>query len=414
MAKLRTGIIAALDVGSTKICCFIAHMNAEGGIRVIGVAQQASAGVRNGSVIDMEAAQNAILTAISAAEELAGERIDRIFVNLSGGAIYSHIQEIEVSIAGHEIGATDIQRARERNFHIEQPEHRDLIHCLPVGYSIDGNRGIRDPRGMFGEQLGVSFHRINAAPGPVRNLKNCVARCHLDIEEVVVSPYAAGLSCLVEDEKDLGVTLVDMGGGTTTIAVFYDGQVVYADSIPVGGGHVTNDVARGLSTPVVHAERMKILYGSAVPSQSDDNEIIDVPLVGEDEHNHPNHVPRSILTGIIRPRIEETFELVRERLEFSGADRVSGRRLVLTGGASQLHGVPELAGLVLEKQVRIGRPLRISGLAEATSGPAFSTCAGLLRYGVEKYAGIIEDAPANENAPASRIFRIGQWLKESF
>ena len=414
MAKLRTGIIAALDVGSTKICCFIAHMNAEGGIRVIGVAQQASSGVRNGSVIDMEAAQNAILTAISAAEELAGERIDRIFVNLSAGPIYSHIQEIEVSIAGHEIAANDIQRARERNFLIEQPEDRDLVHCLPVGYSIDGNRGIRDPRGMFGEELGVSFHRINAAPGPIRNLKNCVARCHLDIDEVVLSSYAAGLSCLVEDERDLGVTLVDMGGGTTTIAIFYDGQVVYAESIPVGGGHVTHDVARGLSTPVAHAERMKILYGSAITSQSDDNEIIDVPLVGEDDHNHPNHVPRSILTGIIRPRIEETFELVRERIEISGADRVCGRRMVLTGGASQLHGVPELAGMVLEKQVRIGRPLRISGLAEATSGPAFSTCAGLLRYGVEKCAGFIEDAPVDEISSTSRLARIGQWLKESF
>ena len=414
MAKLRTGIIAALDVGSVKICCFIAHANTEGGIRVIGVAQQASAGVRNGSVIDMEAAQNAILTTISSAEELAGERIDRIFVNLSGGAFYSQIQEIEVSIAGHEIADTDIRRAQERNSLIEQPEDRDLIHCLPVGYSIDGNRGIRDPRGMFGERLGVSFHHINAAPGPVRNLKHCVARCHLDIEEVVISPYASALSCLVEDEKDLGVTLVDMGGGTTTIAVFYDGQIVFGDSIPVGGGHVTNDVARGLSTPVVHAERMKILYGSAIPSQSDDNEIIDVPLVGEDNHNHPNHVPRSILTGIIRPRVEETFELVRERLETSGADRVSGRRLVLTGGASQLHGVPEMAGQVLEKQVRVGRPLRISGLAEATSGPAFSTGAGLLRYGVEKFAGTLNDTPASDSLPAGRIERFGQWLKESF
>jgi len=230
----------------------------------------------------------------------------------------------------------------------------------------------------------------------------------------VISPYASALSCLVDDEKDLGVTLVDMGGGTTTIAVFYDGQIVFGDSIPVGGGHVTNDVARGLSTPVVHAERMKILYGSAIPAQSDDNEIIDVPLVGEDNHNHPNHVPRSILTGIIRPRIEETFELVRERLETSGADRVSGRRLVLTGGASQLHGVPEMAGQVLEKQVRVGRPLRISGLAEATSGPAFSTCAGLLRYGVEKYAGTLNDTPVSDSVPSGRIARFGQWLKESF
>ena len=414
MAKLRTGIISALDIGSSKICCLIAHMNAEGGIRIIGAAHQASAGVRNGAIIDMEAAQNSILTAISASEELAGERIDRVFVNLSAGAIYSHIQEIEVSIAGHEIAETDIQRARERNLQIQQPEDRDLIHCLPVGFSIDGKRGIRDPRGMFGEQLGVSFHRINAAPGPIRNLKNCVVRCHLDIEEVVVSSYASGLSCLVDDEKDLGVTLIDMGGGTTTLAVFYDGQVVYADSIPVGGSHVTNDVARGLSTPVSHAERMKILYGSAVASQSDENQVIDVPLVGEDDHNHPNHVPRSILISIIQPRIEETFELVRERLEFSGANRVSGRRLVLTGGACQLNGVPELAGTVLEKQVRVGRPLRISGLAEATSGPAFSTCAGLLRYGVEKYAGTIEDTPSNANTPASRITKISQWLKESF
>lgn len=414
MAKLRTGIIAALDIGSAKICCFIAHVNTEGGIRVIGVAQQASAGVRNGSVVDMDAAQKAVLTAVSAAEELAGERIDRIFVNLSGGKIYSHVQEIEVSIAGHEIADTDLRRAKDRNFQIEQPEDRELIHCLPVGYAIDGNTGIHDPRGMFGERLGVSFHHINAAVGPVRNLRSCVARCHLDIEEVVVSPYAAGLSCLVEDEKDLGVTLVDMGGGTTTIAVFYDGQLVFTDSIPVGGGHVTNDIARGLSTPVVHAERMKILYGSAMTSQSDDNEIIDVPLVGEDDHNQPNHVPRSILTGIIRPRIEETFELVRERLDASGAGRISGRRMVLTGGASQLHGIPELAGLVLEKQVRIGRPLRISGLAEATSGPAFSACAGLLRYGVEKYAGVIEDAPTSEDAPTGRFARIGQWLKESF
>ncbi len=414
MAKIRTGIIAALDIGSAKVCCFIAHVNADGGIRVIGVAQQAASGIRNGAVIDMEAAQAAILTAVSAAEEMAGERIDRIFVNLSAGRVYSQIQEIEVSIAGHEIAASDLRRAKERNFQIEQPEDRELIHCLPVGYSIDGNRGIHDPRGMFGERLGVSFHHINAAVGPVRNLKTCVARCHLEIEEVVMSPYASGLSCLVEDEKDLGVTLVDMGAGTTTIAVFYDGQVVFADSIPAGGGHVTNDIARGLSTPVVHAERMKILYGSAITQQSDENEMIDVPLVGEDDHNHPNHVPRSILTGIIRPRMEEIFELVRERLETSGADRLSGRRLVLTGGACQLHGIPELAGLVLEKQVRIGRPLRISGLAEATSGPAFSACSGLLRYAVEKYSGALEDTQTAENAPVGRIARLGQWIKESF
>ena len=380
---------------------------------MIGVAQQASAGVRNGSVIDMEAAQNAILTAISAAEELAGERIDRIFVNLSGGAIYSHIQEIEVSIAGHQIAATDIQRARERNFQIEQPEDRDLIHCLPVGYSIDGNRGIRDPRGMFGEQLGVSFHRINAAPGPVRNLKNCVARCHLDIEEVVVSPYASGLSCLVEDEKDLGVTLVDMGGGTTTIAVFYDGQVVFADSIPVGGGHVTNDVARGLSTPVVHAERMKILYGSAVPSQSDDNEMIDVPLVGEDDHNQPNHVPRSILTGIIRPRIEETFELVRERMEISAptayrASPCSNRRCLSAARRARTGG----HGSGKAGPYRPATPHQRVG--KATSGPAFRPAPAFCDTAWRSTLAPSKTPPRTKMHQPERIARIGQWLKESF
>ena len=414
MAKFRKTLIAALDVGSSKICCFVANVNAEGGIRVVGFAQQASAGVRNGCLVDMEAAQKAILTVVSAAEEMANERIDKIFVNLSGGKLQSKIHEIEVAIDGHEIADTDIRKAREKHFQIEKLEDSDLIHSLPVGYWVDGNRGIRDPRGMFGDLLGASFHHIKSSPGPIRNLKNCIAKCHLEINKVVVSPYASGLSCLVDDEKDLGVTLLDMGGGTTTIAVFFDGQVIFSESIPVGGLHVTNDLARGLSTSLLNAERIKILYGSAVLAQSGDNDIIDIPLVGEEEHKNINHVPRSLLTRIIRPRLEETFELVRERLDISGRGKISGRRLVLTGGASQLHGIPELSGLVLEKQVRVGRPLRISGLAEAISGPAFSTCAGLLRFGAEKSSGARDHLSYDEIEIGNRITKIGHWLKENF
>ena len=183
-------------------------------------------------------------------------------------------------------------------------------------------------------------------------MASCISRCHLEIEIAIAAPYASGLACLVEDEIDLGVTLVDMGGGTTTIAVFYDGEVVHTDSIPVGGQHVTSDIARGLSTSLTHAERMKTLYGTALGSPSDESELIDVPLVGEENNHQPNHVPRSILNGIIRPRIEETMELVRSRLNDAGMNRRAGRRLVLTGGASQLQGTRELASLILEKQVR--------------------------------------------------------------
>jgi len=411
--RTRTGLIAALDVGSSKISCFIARAGPEGGIRVVGVGHHGSNGVRNGAIVDMEEAQASILIAVGAAEQMSGERVRAVIVNLSGGNPNSRTFGIEVAIAGHEVGDSDIRRIHGHTMSHGDEHESEMIHCIPVGYSIDGNRGIRDPRGMYGETLGVDMHLVTAASGAYRNLATCVARCHLDIDDVVISPYASGLACLVEDEMDLGVTLIDMGGGTTSVAVFYDGAIVYADVVPVGGGHVTNDIARGLSTPVHHAERMKTLYGSATPSVADEREVIDVPLVGEDSHSHPNHVSRSMLVGIIRPRLEETFELVRDRLEANGLQRLAGRRLVITGGASQLQGVSELATLILEKQVRIGLPLRISGLAEATSGAAFATCAGLLRFAVENRGELDETPRISPEAQGFRFGRVGQWLKEN-
>ncbi len=247
----------------------------------------------------------------------------------------------------------------------------------------------------------------------MRNHSAAIGRSHLEVDALVVSPYAAGLSCLVEDEIDLGVTVIDMGGGTTTIGVFFDGNLVFADSVPVGGGHVTNDIARGLSTPVAHAERMKTLFGSAISASTDEREMIAVPQIGEEEDGHVNHVPKSLLVGIIAPRIEETFELVRDRLEASGFDKIAGRRVVLTGGACQLHGAREFAGLILDKQVRIGRPLRVAGLAEATAGPAFSTAVGLLHFAMSERA----EMPRAGRAPgraAERVFgRLGHWLREN-
>lgn len=381
---------------------------------MLGVGHHASTGVRNGLIVNMEAAQASILTAVTAAEEHAGERIRDVVVNVSGGSPESHIYELEVPIAGHEIGDADLRRVHSQQLDIEQREDRRLIHRIPVGYTIDGNNGVRDPRGMYGQTLGSRMHIITAAAGALRNMTTCVAKCHLDISDIVASSYAAGLACLVEDEMDLGVTLVDMGAGATTIAVFYDGNIVYSDAIPVGGAHVTNDIARGLSTPLFHAERMKTLYGSCIPSASYEREVIDVPLIGEEHQHNPNHVPRSMLVGIIRPRMEETFELVRGRLEEAGVDRISGRRLVLTGGGSLLTGAKELAALVLEKQVRMGRPLRLSGLAEATSGPAFSTCAGLLRFASNYRNEAHDNVRLGADALSGRLGRLGSWLRENF
>ena len=414
MAKTKSGVFAALDVGSTKVSCFIAHVSNDGGIRVAGASHHAAEGVRSGVIVDMEAAQASIMTAITAAEQLAGERIREVFVNVNGAKLASRTCGAKIAITGREVEEADLRKVLNHGYAFREPDERALIHCIPVGYSIDGSRGIRDPRGMYGDELAVNMHLVSASIGALRNLATCVERCHLDIEAMVAGPYAASLACLVEDEMDLGVTLVDMGGGTTTIAVCYDGNVIYTDTVPIGGAHVTRDIASGLSTSRPHAERMKTLYGACVASPTDDHELIDVPLIGEDNAGHPNHVPRSLLVGIIAPRLEETFEAVRKKLDESGVAAQAGRRLVLTGGASQLHGVRELAALILGKQVRLGRPLRIAGLADSTSGPGFAVAAGLIAYAVRKHGSDEERALKLPEGPITRVARIGNWLRENF
>lgn len=409
---MRGETIAALDIGTTKICCFVARIEDRGSIHIRGIGHQISRGVRAGSIVDMDAAEAAIAHAVHAAEQMAGETIRDVVVNISGGQPASHTMDVEVAIADGEVDDGDVRRALGQSRQVQTTPDMEILHAIPVGYAIDGTRGIRDPRGMFGDRLGVQLHIVTANAGPVRNLATCVARCHLGVDSLVVSSYASGLACLVEDEMDLGCTLIDMGGGTTTIAVFVDGHVVWTDCVPVGGAHVTNDIARGLTTPVVHAERMKTLYGNAMASVADEREIIDVPQVGEEEPSQANHVPKSLLVGIIQPRLEEIFELVRGRLEASGFAKSAGRRVVLTGGASQLPGTRELAQLILDKQVRMGRPMRIEGLAEATGGPAFSTAAGLLSYAVQ-HQGDIPALVAEADAPVGLFGRVGLWLREN-
>ncbi|HVM78126.1 MAG TPA: cell division protein FtsA [Stellaceae bacterium] len=406
-------LVAALDIGSSKLCCFLARIE-DGGPRIVGIGHQVSRGVRGGLIIDIEAASQAILATVHAAEEMAGETVSEVVVNLSGGFGASRIVKTEIALNGREIGNAEMRRVLDQGYHLKEAGEREVIHSIPVGFSIDGSRGIRDPRGMFGQSLGVNMNIVAATSAAVRNLATCIARCRLEIAALVVSPYGSGLSALVPDESELGVTVIDMGGGTTGIAVFFDGNLVFTDSIPVGGIHVTNDIARGLSTPVAHAERMKTLHGSAVSSPGDQRETISVPQVGEEEDGEVAHVQKSLLVGIISPRLEETFELVRNSLEASGFDKLAGRRVVLTGGAAQLTGVRELAGLILDKQVRIGKPLRIAGLAEATGGPAFATSAGLVQFALSERAETLRQGRALAEEPSGFMGRFGVWIREHF
>jgi cell division protein FtsA len=406
----RGSLIAGIDIGSTKICCFIARVDGDEP-SILGIGHQVSRGIKSGAIINLDEVSESIRAAVHAAEEMADEQIAGAAVSLSAGFGPSRMVKAEIGVGGREISDGDMRHVLERGYAMRDAGDRAVIHSFPVGFSIDDSRGIRDPRGMIGTRLGVNMHLVTAGAPAVRNHSAAITRSLLDPDAFVVSPYAAGLACLVEDEMNLGVTVIDMGGGTTTIGVFVGGNLVFTDCVPVGGAHVTNDIARGLSTPLAHAERMKALFGSAISSTLDEREMIAVPQIGEEEDGHANHVPKSMLVSIIGPRIEETFEMVRNRLEAGGSDKIAGRRVVLTGGACQLHGVKELAGLILDKQVRVGRPLRVKGLAESTHGPAFSTAAGLLHFAMSERA----ERPGPRLVAGRSIFgRVSNWVREYF
>ena len=384
LRKSGTGSIALLDIGTTKIACFIAQIDSAGEMKIVGIGHQLSKGIRSGIITDFAEAETSIIAAVHAAEQMAGETVENVMVSLGGGNLTSRNVTVEMTMLGEEVTDRDIMDIIEQGRASIVHSESDIIHCIPISYYLDGARGIVDPRKMFGKKLGADLHIITGLPSITRNLAHCVARCHLNVAEYIASPYASALSCLEEDEKQLGVTLIDMGGGVTSFAVFAGGKNVYTDAIPIGGMHVTNDIARGLSTGLTHAERLKTLHGSAIATAKDDQVMVEVPPLGEEESDDVNTMPRSMLVGVIRPRIEEIFEMIRSKIDMSGAGTYAGKRVVLTGGASQLLGVREMAANILGKQVRLGRPRPLPGLAEAASGPAFSTTIGMLDYVTKK------------------------------
>lgn len=421
----RSLVVAALDIGSTKVSCLITQIAsadllvASGdtgeGLRVLGFGCHRSEGIRSGAVVDMEAAERSVRAAVDQAERMAGITISSVYVSLSAGRPRTTRETISMAIDGHEVNRRHISSLMQKVRKVTMAEGRTIIHNLPGGFILDGERGIHDPAGMFGDKLSLTGHVVSVDTGPFRNIVSLVERCHLSVDSVVVSPLASSMACLVEDESELGVTCIDMGGGTTSIAAFANGGLVYADLIPVGGGHVTSDIARGVSTPTSYAERIKTLYGSALPSVSDDREMISVPFVGERSEDVVNKIPRSMLTSIIQPRIEEILELVRGRLEEKGYSEVAGKRLVITGGASQMNGMRELAQRALGKQVRLGTPHSLPGMPDAVHSASFATCVGLISFARSRLT-TLQDVPEWNTASSrgSYFIRVGQWIRENF
>ena len=401
--------VAALDIGSSKISCVIAHLSPTDKPKIVGVGQHVSQGIKGGSIVDMEALQQSILKAVQSAEEKAKETIKAVVVNIPGVHLTSRVVKASMSISGHAVDTTDIQKVLAQAQNESEKNGQEVIHALPISFSIDGNSEIQDPRGLYGNKMDVNVHTITSPEGPVKNIATCVGKCHLDVSGMVATPLASAISTLVEDEKDLGCTLIDMGGGTTTISVYANGSLVHTDSLPVGGMHVTNDIAQCLSTPILHAERLKTLHGSVSLAPLSSNETIVVPQIGDEISSQATQVPRSHLCDIIQPRIEEIFEIVKARLDKTPYASRAGGRLILTGGASQLTGVRDIATSILSKQVRIGRPLHVSGLEEDYANPSFATCVGLLDFATRENKALKK----NDKIKKNMLGRVSLWLREN-
>lgn len=412
MSRKGAGTIAALDVGSSKVACFIAERD-DLKMIVRGIGHQLSQGFKAGVVTDVSLLETSILSAVHAAEEMAGETIDRVVLNLSGSKVTSELLRCELPLVEGTVTDRDIARIAE--FARNQVKRQDsrVIHCIPISYQLDDVTGILEPRGMVGRLLSADFNLISANNNLLRNIVQCVNRCHLNVEDLVVSPYASALACLSPDEMELGVVLVDLGGASCSVAVYAQGRLLHAGVISVGGQHITNDIAQGLSVSFATAERLKVLHGHAQIMPRDYEDVFDVPgLADSDGEDHI--FQRAQLTGIIAPRVDEIVELVARQIELSGISRTAAKRLVLTGGASQLNGMREVFARFFSAQVRIGRPKQLPGLADAVATPAFSTCMGLLLHQQARHKELSQVTASQPVTLGSKLGRFAKWFVDNF
>ncbi|MGQ0741039.1 MAG: cell division protein FtsA [Alphaproteobacteria bacterium] len=397
----RPGLIAALDVGSSKVACIIGRADS-GGLKVLGAAVHEARGMRSGAVTSLELAEAGIRETVEVAERLADTRIQDVILSVQCGQPQSLIARAEKNLGGTLISDAHLREIIAEGKRACRADGCETLQAAPVAYVVDQSRGVRDPRGMFCDRLGVTLHAVAVPGGLLQNLRLAVERCHLTISRQLYAPYASALATLAPDEMALGATLIDMGAGVTSIAVFMEDALVHVDSVPIGGAHVTSDIARMFSTPLGAAERIKSLYGSALGDFESGTDMIEVPQMGEVGEEAGQRIKRSLLTRVIQSRIEEILTHVRDRLRDKGFDVAAGRRAVLTGGGCQLAGVRELAGRILNKQVRIARPATFPGLAAATAGPAYATVLGLLIAGATTAPEVLDPRGNYESKPQKR------------
>ncbi len=413
MAKQRNTTVGILDIGSSKIVCFIARIISGTKIEIIGIGHNIAHGIKAGRITDIKLAETAVIQAVEAAEKMANERIKKIYVSISSNNLISQRMSSDLMVTGHEISDKDINRLLFQLLDKYNDQELEVIHSFAYDYMLDGNRGIDNPLGMYGNQLTGDFHIVSTPTTHVLNINNCLSRCQLEVDSFVSSAYSSGMACLMPDEMSLGVTLIELGGGNTSISVFNRGQMLYTDALPIGGIHITNDIARGLSTDFLSAERVKTLYGTTVMTSADHDEMIEVPIASNGEDSEMNVVNRSTLVEIIRARVDEILEITAKKLELSGMAKFAGNKIVITGGGSLLGGMKELVSHNFSKTVRVGYPKQILGLAESTSGVAFSTSVGMLMHVIEleNLYSYSSKTPANEYGPLGSVFN---WLKENF
>ena len=406
-------VIAGLDVGTTKSCCVIAEWSPVGNLDIVGVGVSPCRGLRKGVVVNIDSTVESIKQAVSEAEEMAGVEIASVLVGIAGGHIRGVNSRGVVAVSGkhREVSQNDIDRALDAARTINLPQDREVIHVLPQTYVVDDQDGVKEPLGMSGVRLEVEVHLVTGATTSVRNVIRSVNRAGLQVQDVVLEPLASAEAVLSEEEKELGVLIIDLGGGTTDVALFRDGAVWYTGVLPLGGDHISNDIAVGLRTPTGDAEELKKRHGCALTALVREDEAVDVPSVGG---RKARRLSRHILSEIIQPRVEEIFTLVARDLARAGLEDVAAAGVVLTGGTSIMQGVPELAEQVFDVPVRRGAHTGLSGLADVVQSPIYATGVGLALYGARGH-GAAAPAEATGGSFARRVSRrVRGWVGDLF
>lgn len=407
---MQERVIVAIDVGTTKICVLVGELDRDGKLNIVGVGTCPSQGLRRGVVINIDETVTSIAAALDRAERLSGKKITTAYVGIAGSHISSENSKgfVAISPSHRDITQNDISRAIEVARAIAIPTSREVIHVIPRGYVIDGQVGIKNPIGMSGFRLEVETHIITGAVSSIHNLIKCVHKAGVEIEDLVLEPLASSEAVLAEGETDLGVALVDIGGGTTDIAVFSDGAILHTVVLPIGGNLITSDIAISLRLPFGVAEELKVTYGHCDPTTIANDDMIDLAHFMQGTNDL---VPRKLLAEIIQARVEELFEMVHEEIKKSGYEGLLPAGLVLTGGSSELPGILELAGQALDLPARLASPLGLHGLADSISRPAYATSVGLLLWGLRHTSLLIDEEEREGSRSMNFLSRLVSWLR---